>query len=186
MRSAKRPQPLNQQQTKHFKPAINQKRTVKVPRRPLLFEQASGDMKGRPRQTCAKDASRSGSEPLFEFGDPVNGYKFITTSEQFHMWRKKTVQERPESPPPMSIEIQHLRQYWSEPRGEHLPVEPGDELTKDTVRNFYQRSCRVLAADMKTLLKAERIRWHPDKSSRQDATQVFQIINDLWESLQSI
>lgn len=172
---------VDKNQARHIKEAETKRKGVNHSWRPLVFEQMTSEIKRLPRVTPAKDTSSSMNGPMYEFGDPVDGYRFITTAENFSIWEEKSSQR--ENRLPAAIELEHVREYWSEPRGNQLPVDPGNEISKEALQKFYDRSCKELNIDMKTLIKAERVRWHPDKSSLREATQVFQIINDLWESL---
>ncbi|CDH15510.1 uncharacterized protein ZBAI_07297 [Zygosaccharomyces bailii ISA1307] len=172
---------LDKNQARHIKEATTKEKSASCSWRPLIFKQMTSEIKRLPRVTTAKDPSSSMNGSMYEFGDPVNGYRFITTAENFSIWKAKSSQK--ENRLPAAIELEHVREYWSEPRGNQLPVDPGNEISKEALQKFYDRSCKELNIGMKTLMKAERIRWHPDKSSLREATQVFQIINDLWESL---
>ncbi|CCF55770.1 hypothetical protein KAFR_0A03350 [Kazachstania africana CBS 2517] len=67
-----------------------------------------------------------------------------------------------------------------------------EQITTESVRTFYELSCNAVRKDWETLLKKERIRWHPDKFSRispetslKKVTKLFQIINQLWEITKS-
>lgn len=118
-------------------------------------------------------------EHLVEYGPPINGYKFITTPEDIRLLATPPQQpaEQQESP--------YLHKYWnSAAELKLLPVDPGDQINKNNVYSFYQKSCVFLKQDMKKIIKGERIRWHPDRMNLPEATQIFQIINSLWESLQ--
>jgi hypothetical protein len=74
------------------------------------------------------------------------------------------------------------------------PVESGHEkdVSKDSVESFFRKNP---ADDLLTILKVERVRWHPDKmqqrlraanldsSSLPLVTAVFQILDDMWTNL---
>jgi hypothetical protein len=74
------------------------------------------------------------------------------------------------------------------------PVESGSEkdVDKDAVETFFRRNP---ADDLPTILKAERVRWHPDKMQQRlravgldsvslsNVTAVFQIIDNMWTDL---
>ena len=74
------------------------------------------------------------------------------------------------------------------------PVESGNErdVSKESVEAFFRRNP---ADDLLTILKTERVRWHPDKmqqrlraagldsTSLPQVTAVFQILDNMWTDL---
>lgn len=71
-----------------------------------------------------------------------------------------------------------------------------ESVTPGMLNKFYDKSAAIIGLDKVALLKRERVKWHPDKhrgtgehplhsvNKRNVITRLFQVINELWESLQ--
>lgn len=139
-----------------------------------------------------------------EYGDPVSGYKFILTEQEYSKLKKN---EQPiESFDPHAYDCvkpsakvsskSNIMIYWDQERTLRLPLVCAvaideidiEDITTDSVKEFYLRSSSEQGLDYGTILKGERIKWHPDRLVGQKAdvlrkvTRLFQIINELWES----
>ncbi|GAV53653.1 hypothetical protein ZYGR_0AK01550 [Zygosaccharomyces rouxii] len=148
------------------------------PSKPLVYERVASKQERSPRNPVSRPNSHAAQEQLFEYGEPVNGYKFLTTPDNIRLLQAHQLANVPGQEP------SYLQNYWNLVDRTLLPVDPGNQINRDNVHSFYQKSCDLLKQDMKKIIKGERIRWHPDRMHLPEATQIFQIINDLWESLQ--
>lgn len=154
----------------------------------------------------------------YEYGDSISGYKFITTQEKYEQLKESVEQDEsiedsidefefdryPKKRHDENLDTRSfISKYWKRARNEPLifPVLPTyaspdvsiDDITESSVKYFYLRSCDIMDMELSSMLKRERILWHPDrligKISNYDdltikkVTKIFQIINDLWESL---
>lgn len=151
-------------------------------------------------------------EKYYEYGDSVSGYKFIGTKKDLLNFENTTSQSPDEIDPrsfdrldtpkePRFTTSDYVVRYWDQEKTMlYLPVVSTtnpedvhiDEITTERVQEFYLRSCTQLGFEMATVLKNERLKWHPDRlvgrlppgdaQTLAKVTRLFQIINDLWES----
>lgn len=157
-------------------------------------------------------------EQYYEYGDPIGGYKFITTEEKYEKLKESAEQNEsiedsidefafdryPKKRRGENLDtLSFISKYWKDVRYESLifPILPIsttpevsiDDITESSVKQFYLRSCDIMDMELSSVLKRERILWHPDRligkisnyddSTVKKVTKIFQIINDLWESL---
>lgn len=139
-----------------------------------------------------------------EYGDPISGYKFILTEQEYSKLKKK--EEPVEIFDPHAYDCvkpsnrvstkSNIMIYWDQERTLRLPLVRAvtideidiEDITADSVKEFYLRSSSEQGLDYGTILKGERVKWHPDRLVGQKpdvipkVTRLFQIINELWES----
>lgn len=139
-----------------------------------------------------------------EYGDPISGYKFIITEQEYK--KLKTSEQSVEyidfhaydsvNSSDRTTTRANIVSYWEETGTLRLPLVQSmtvdeantEDINSESVKEFYLRSCSQKAIDYGTILKGERIKWHPDKLVGQTpevirkVTRLFQIINELWES----
>lgn len=146
--------------------------------RPLVYERMPDKSEKISRRSFSSFSSNHRQEHLFEYGQAVNGYRFLTTYNDMQLLESRKPPNLPGQEPC------YIEKYWSLSDPKLLPTDPGKQINKHNVHAFYQESSRLLKQDMNKIIKKERIRWHPDRMHLPEATHIFQIINDLWESLQ--
>ncbi|QLQ78546.1 hypothetical protein HG537_0A07930 [Torulaspora globosa] len=173
---------------------------------------SSGEESPKPPKKATK------REAYYKYGVSVSGYRFVGTEREmldFESSKSDNKVEKSDSfntqlfdRPNLSKEHRfsihdYIVQYWNQDkscneiyfpiisakRGDHIHI---NDLTTDRVEEFYLRSCSQLGFDLPSILKTERLKWHPDrlvgKLTTEDAetmkkvTRLFQIINELWES----
>lgn len=154
------------------------------------------------------------SDKYYEYGDYVDGYRFVGTKKELLDFESSKIHNLKQRFSPVNPnafdqlrapEMEHfttceyIEQYWSQDKelsAQKFPLLGNtvriDDITRAGVEQFYLRSCSQMGFDLVTVLKGERLRWHPDrligKLTPEDEltlkkiTKLFQIINDLWES----
>lgn len=179
LRSRRRHLRVNKPDVKHSPKRQSATNFSKLPK-PLVYERVETKPKPTPRNSIPCSSSNPVQEHLFEYGEPINGYKFITTPSNLQLIRTHQSTNAP------AQESSYLQDYWNLVDLKLPPVDPGNQMNRDNVYFFYQKSCNLLKQDMKKIIKGERIRWHPDRMHLPEATRIFQIINDIWESLKEV
>lgn len=98
-----------------------------------------------------------------------------------------------------------IEKYWSSHDVKFVPlIDPENGMvlkfddinveliTKNLVRRFYEKSNMIMKYSQERMLKQDRIKWHPDKlrtlaslseCNKLKITRLFQIINELWETV---
>lgn len=191
---------------------------------PLIFFIEDDDEESGGRDTLNATHQQGGQERkgngerYYEYGDPISGYKFITTQEKYEQLKESVEQNESTEDSIDEFEFDRypkkrhdenlntrsfISKYWKRASNEPLifPVLPSyessevsiDDITESSVKDFYLRSCDIMNMELSSVLKRERVLWHPDrligKISNYDdftikkVTKIFQIVNDLWESL---
>lgn len=176
--------------------------------------------KSYKEENCAGHNEKD--KKLYEYGEFVDGYRLIGNKEQYDKWNAQNL-KTDQTDDHMEANIDrfafdgnlrthrhfciskdsYIMNYWKSDQSKLsalpiLKISPSkesdpEEITRESVEQFYLRSCSLLDVELRALLKSERVFWHPDKMvgkmSKNDniqlgkITKIFQIINDLWESL---
>lgn len=170
---------------------------------------SSGEESPKPSKKATKH------ETYYEYGESVSGYRFIGSKRDVLESESSKSENKVEKcdsfdarlfdrPKEHRFSIQdYIVQYWNQDkscneiyfpiisakRGDHIHI---NDLTPERVEQFYLRSCSHLGSDLPSILKRERLKWHPDRlvgklasedvETMRKVTRVFQIVNELWES----
>ena len=168
----------------------------------------------------------NGNSKFFrEYGDGISGYKYIIPENDYIRLKEKEdkkIAEEYDSDEGEKVDILKydslpnitatrlrsvdiIHDYWAKSnnnfilpllRGSSIENTEIEEINKDSVVEFYEASYTHSIFDFRTIIKEERVRWHPDKLASRISdrdkntdnllpkiTKLFQIINDIWESL---
>ncbi|QLL33803.1 hypothetical protein HG536_0F01280 [Torulaspora globosa] len=189
--------------------------------KPLIFVQEDLDNSQSTcsdEESLKPPKKATNRETYYEYGESVGGYRFVGTEREmldFESSKGANRIQKSDSFDAQSFDRPNLSEkqrfsthdyivrYWNQDkggsalyfpilsanRGEHIHI---NDLTADRVEQFYLHSCSQLGFDLPSILKRERLKWHPDrllgKLAPEDAgtvrkiTRLFQIINELWES----
>ncbi|CCD23556.1 uncharacterized protein NDAI_0B05230 [Naumovozyma dairenensis CBS 421] len=157
---------------------------------------------------------------FFEYGDPVQGYKFLGSRDDYDKFQKLQKDKKDTNLTDDTITLKNddseetlILDYWNVTPNQlndssviktpiilekisenNLALVAEKKLTKANIEYFYNESSKLLGRDLGILLKWERVKWHPDKlinnmkgkvavddALLKKVTQLFQIINELWE-----
>ncbi|SCW03246.1 LAFE_0G06216g1_1 [Lachancea fermentati] len=149
------------------------------------------------------------SELLFEYGEPLNGYRFVGNQREYEEYLKarnrdssdqndkSPLEDYPNRQTP-SIKTQNYSEildYWNKgveflraplrdaPFLEKVKLE---DINRDVVEEFFLASSAVIDLSLKEMYKRERIYWHPDKMTRLVETKDEEVVSKITKIFQII
>lgn len=151
--------------------------------KPPEFDEAETD--------APREPSKQSTERTYEYGIPINGYKFVGKRSDYEKFMKAGSSkenvhagidgidpqafDRCVKPLRSSVRSDDISIYWSEsqgvtrlptlhvPRLEEVPI---DSIEKNEISQFMRQSALALKLPLRDVLKQQRIVWHPDKVSQ--------------------